>query len=469
MKKKWILGIVVLLLAGAGIFALCRYNTVKNKPEALFEQAKVSSEQSAAVGENRLQGAGAEAQEAEPEEEPAVEIKDGIVNILLLGIDAREDGSTTSGTMPHTDAVMAVAVNFNENTVNLISIPRDALTVSLPPHRGYYKLNGTFNVGGGMDDPEAGCDYVRREAEQWLGGISIPYYYGLDFQAVVDIVDAVGGIDYDVDQPFTTMSGKYYGKGLQHLDGDAVLAYIRIRREADGKDSSRTDRQRRMVSALFAKLKSEAKLSRIPALIHSAKSGIYTNTTLAQTAALANYALDLPPENLRQREFYGEYTINYTWAYNFIDQEKRIAVIEDVYGFTPDKMGTDTRRFEEFLVTYGAENLKYLTQAEKVLAFADENCEGYEACEEAFAELRRIHDAMESWVIQSCSNRFSSYTGEEREEYKAIREGLGEARKAAYSTVTALAEESGYEGTLQWQPKEYWNDSDINTVYVDFA
>lgn len=463
---------MILLLTGAGIFTLCKYNTIKNKPEALFEQAKVSSEQPRDEQRGADETAEAVSSDSDSKEEPAVEIKDGIVNILLLGIDAREDGSTTSGTMPHTDAVMVVAVNFNENTVDLISIPRDALTVALPPYRGYYKLNGTFNVGGGMDDPEAGCDYVRREAEQWLGGISIPYYYGLDFQAVVDIVDAIGGIDYDVDLQYPTIDGKkIIYPGVQHLDGNEVMGYIRIRKGygADGRDSARTNRQRRMVSALFAKLKSETKLRQIPALIHSAKSGIYTNTTLAQTAALADYALDLPPENLRQREFYGEYTINYTWAYNFIDQEKRIAVIEDVYGFTPEKIGTDTRRYEEFLVTYGAENLKYLAQGEKVLSSAEESCENYAACKDACAELRKIHENMESWVIGSCSNRFCSYSEEDREAYKAARAGLGEARKAVYNSVTALAEESGYEGTLKWEPHNYWNDRDINTVYVDFA
>ena len=61
----------------------------------------------------------------------------GMVNIALFGIDAYEDGSTTSGTMPHTDANMIVAVNFDTKEVSLISIARDLFT-NIPGHNGFY-------------------------------------------------------------------------------------------------------------------------------------------------------------------------------------------------------------------------------------------------------------------------------------------------------------------------------------------
>ena len=138
------------------------------------------------------------------------------LNILLMGIDAFENGGTSSGTMPHTDVMMLIAINFDENKVDLISLPRDTLTTA-PGYYGYYKLNGVFNVGlGGWKRPVGTSNELAdgflltcRAAEEWMGGISIPYYYGLDFQAVIDIVDAIGGIDYDVDQWFRSMSGQH--------------------------------------------------------------------------------------------------------------------------------------------------------------------------------------------------------------------------------------------------------------------
>jgi hypothetical protein len=78
----------------------------------------------------------------------------GIVNIALFGIDAYEDGRSTSGSMPHTDANMIIAIDFDRKEVSLISIARDCLTTA-PGHTGFYKFNGIFNVGGGMADPKA--------------------------------------------------------------------------------------------------------------------------------------------------------------------------------------------------------------------------------------------------------------------------------------------------------------------------
>ena len=101
----------------------------------------------------------------------------GIVNVALFGIDAYEDGSSTSGSMPHTDANLVLAINFDTKEVSLISIARDCMTTA-PGHDGFYKFNGIFNVGGGMSDPNAGLSLSCRAAEEWLGGVSIPYYYG---------------------------------------------------------------------------------------------------------------------------------------------------------------------------------------------------------------------------------------------------------------------------------------------------
>ena len=177
-----------------------------------------------------------------------------------------------------------------------------------------------------------------------MGGISIPYYYGLDFQAVIDIVDAIGGIDYDVDQWFISMSGKQsYGKGRHHLDGDAVMGYLRIRQAADGLDSSRTARQRRMMVALFKKLKNEGKLSQIPALINAANSGIYTNTTLSQTTALVNYAAKLDADSIQARSMFGELgQIEYEWRYAYVDQQNRLDIIREVFGIEAEPVGTCT-------------------------------------------------------------------------------------------------------------------------------
>lgn len=407
-KALWIvLGAIVLVLGVASILGIWYYHKITQRPETMFRYSSETSvpektpmapifpvsiettepDKASSAEETP---APAEAQ-SEPTPQPSADAEGienkGILNILLMGIDAYEDGRTTSGSMPHTDTIMVIAINFDQDTVDLITLPRDTLSKA-PGYSGFYKLNGVFNVGlggkfrttGKAEDLADGFLLTSRAAEQWLGGISIPYYYGLDFQAVIDIVDAIGGIDYDVDQRFSSMSGlKAYGTGMHHLDGDAVMGYLRIRRRADGLDSSRTARQRRMMVAIFKKLKNEGKLSQIPALISAANSGIYTNTTLAQTAAIVNYASHLDSDRIRTRAMFGDIgQIEFVWRFTYVDQQNRLDIIREVYGIEAEPVGYCTRQYERWLNSIGFKAMKHIRQAEKVIKTAHERKEAGE-------------------------------------------------------------------------------------------
>ena len=233
-----------------------------------------------------------ESAEPTPDPDPLGEGKplSGIVNIALFGIDAYENGGTTSGTMPHTDANMIVAVNFDAKEVSLISIARDIFT-DVPGHDGFYKFNCIFNVGGGIQDPKGGLELACRGAEEWLGGVSVPYYFGLDFKAAMDVVDAIGGIDFDSEIELYGLDGrKIASSGQQHLNGEAVFSYLRMRQTAGGLDYMRTARQRKMMVALFKKIKEDGQLSLIPNILEAMGEDIYTNVTVPQIAALVAFA-----------------------------------------------------------------------------------------------------------------------------------------------------------------------------------
>lgn len=442
----------------------------------------------------------AAAPEATATPEPAERL-----NILLMGIDAFENGGTTSGTMPHTDVMMLIAINFDENKVDLISLPRDTLTTA-PGYYGYYKLNGVFNVGlGGWKRPVGTSNELAdgflltcRAAEEWMGGISIPYYYGLDFQAVIDIVDAIGGIDYDVDQRFTSMSGRHtYGKGMHHLDGDAVLGYLRIRNAADGLDSSRTARQRRMMVAIFKKLKNEGKLSQIPALINAANSGIYTNTTLSQTTALANYAANLDSNSIQTRSMFGDLgQVEYEWRYAYVDQQNRLDIIREVFGIEAEPVGICTRQFERWLHTVGFSAMKYMRQAEKVLtqvqelkdageSFTEEQIAIYSDCYRAYVALKAGFDSAKDTL----SSRYATAPWREKtsnkknwtEENKVadqelssleadILKSLNDLKASSKDATIRLSDAIGFKTRLSWNvPIDWFKDPDINEVIVNFG
>ena len=488
----WIvLAVLALLLVGGGIWAyrvLVRPETMFTSSTATVTEAPQKERVESAFDlSSFLPTAAPEAQAATPVPERKM---DNIVNVMLMGIDAFEGGGTTSGSQPHTDVMMVVAVNFDKDTVDLITLPRDTFTTA-PGYHGFYKLNGVFNAGGGMDDMAGGFALTCKAAEIWLGGISIPYYYAVDFQAVVDIVDAIGGIDYQVDQTFkanvpqnsSMKEGKTYYKSdeLQHLDGNAVLGYLRIRHDADGLDSSRTARQRRMMVAIFTKLKKEGKLSQIPSLINAATSGVYTNTTLEQTTALANYAISkIGPENIRTRSMYGDIWYQHYFKYCFVDQQNRIDLIQEVYGIDAEPVGVNTPAFENWLYDIGFMAMKYVRQPEKVFKvieeqkaagkqFTDEQIAAYAACYQAYTALDE--------GFAQCSKRVqkayvdTSLTKAQIEAMeKEVKAQLKALNEAVHDTTMALAKACDVHTKLEWKVGERWFvDGDINEKFVAFG
>ena len=412
---------------------------------------------------------------ARPEEVPTT----GIVNIALFGIDAYEDGKSTSGTMPHTDANMIVAINFDTKEISLISIARDCMTTA-PGHTGIYKFNGIFNVGGGMNDPKAGFELSSRAAEEWLGGVSVPYYYGVDFQALIDLVDMIGGIDFDVDIRLTTFDGRVINRGRRHLDGYGVMAYMRMRKSADGLDSSRTARQRKILIAIFRKLKEEGKLSMVPDILKTMGDNVYTNTTLAQTISLVNFAKDVDPDNINSYSIQGTMRMKYDWAYAFIDQQNRIDILKKVYGIDAEPMAINTTVYEDFLHDSGFLAIQHLSIAKKLFAavhkisadeaMSEEQKAAYAECWQDYQNLSTMFQTVDQWT-QAHYDASVKLTGEETEQREAYYKALEKLEVKLRASGNALKELFGNPIKTRWTNSIIcWYDkgSDINDVYVDF-
>lgn len=403
----------------------------------------------------------------------------GIVNIALFGIDAYENGSSTSGTMPHTDANLVLAINFDTNEMSLISIARDCLT-TVPGYRGFYKFNGVFNVGGGMENPKAGFELSCRTAEEWLGGVSIPYYYGVDFQALIDLVDMIGGIDFDVDIKLITLDGRRISPGKRHLDGQGVMAYVRMRKTASGRDSDRTARQRKMLVAIFKKLKQEGKLSMIPDLLKTMGDNVYTNTSLSQTAALVNFARGINPDSIKTYSIQGKMGLAYDWSFCFIDQQARIDMLREVYGIEAEPIGVNSRVYEIFLHDSGFRAIQHLTIAKRILNEAHEAAEktpmseaqkaAYAACWQDMQDLQTLFDYTDQWT-QRHYDATVKLTEDEYNERSEMYRGLKNLEAKLRDSANALNEAFGNPVRPNWdRGSSGWSEknSDINEVYVDF-
>jgi polyisoprenyl-teichoic acid--peptidoglycan teichoic acid transferase len=227
-RRIWfiIAGVLLLALVAGGIEAY----RLLYIPQSMFNISTMSPTASAAPDVTPLptpEWVGSEDTE-EPEStgaSPAVQATDtvkpdvtnekNILNILLVGI------SSGSGPDPHADGMIVVAINFKEKKVDLISLPRDTFIHAPEIMNGIYKLNASFNVGGGFGAKNGGGFLkVRDAAEYMLGGIPIDYYYGVDWDAVVNMVNIIGGVDYNVEDPAYTDDGI---SGQRHMNGSDVL------------------------------------------------------------------------------------------------------------------------------------------------------------------------------------------------------------------------------------------------------
>ncbi|MBQ2083205.1 MAG: LCP family protein [Lachnospiraceae bacterium] len=208
-----------------------------------------------------------------------VEVKQSanVQNILLIGIDTRA-GSSWNGL---SDSMILCTINNDKKTITLTSFMRD-LCVNIPKY-GAAKLNAAHGRG-------AGPLLVQTIEENFK--IHIDYYATVNFYNMINIIDALGGVDIDVTDEEANVMAIYIkqmcqGIGLDptpyyvtttghiHLNGMQAVAYAR-NRYTKGWDYKRTERQRIILTAMFAKLQ-RSDLGTINSFLNAALPNITTN------------------------------------------------------------------------------------------------------------------------------------------------------------------------------------------------
>ena len=262
-----------------------------------------------------------------------------IVNVLLIGVDYSEERETWNGKHEyHSDVMIIAAINFDENRVDLISLPRDTYA-KIPGVDGIYKLNASINCGGGFE-AAGGAGFLKTcEAANWMIGNAYPvnYYYAVTMPAVKQLINAIGGVDYNLDVSFSMM-GRSYSAGPTHLNGQGVLDYLRVRKNVSGSgDLNRINRQKEMLVAIFESLQKQNLILKVPDILNSFDGQLFTNCTLGQTAALTKFAYTLDNDNIGMYSIDGTLTNIFNWNFCLTDQNNRVDVIEKVYGKTVPK------------------------------------------------------------------------------------------------------------------------------------
>ncbi|WP_165174031.1 LCP family protein [Adlercreutzia sp. ZJ242] len=199
--------------------------------------------------------------------------------MMLIGSDMRENSDEMGA---RSDTNILVRVDPSNDQVTMVSIPRDT-KIELAGY-GTSKFNAIYNFEGAAG--------VISEAKKLLG-VDIAYYAEVNFGKLVDLVDAVGGVDVEVeeliDDPDADRpeSGRHIvlQEGFQHLGGEEALVFARSRAYVDG-DFTRTANQRKLIEAIVDKVLS-APITSLPGIIEKASDCVTTNLSITDIIALA--------------------------------------------------------------------------------------------------------------------------------------------------------------------------------------
>ncbi|NLG99392.1 MAG: LCP family protein [Chloroflexi bacterium] len=223
------------------------------------------------------------------------------VTILVMGLDGRDWAETTD--IPRTDTMILFSMDPVNKTAGMLSIPRD-LWVNIP-NMGYNKINTAYRWGELYDLPD-GPSLAMRTTEEFLG-VPVHYYVLVDFNAFVQFIDELGGLDMHIKEeivvdPIGPGNTRTLEPGVQTLDGATVLAYARNRHTAND-DFDRSARQQEVIMAIREQVLTfnmlPTLISKAPILYHKISSGIQTNLTLDQVIRLAWLASQVSEENIK--------------------------------------------------------------------------------------------------------------------------------------------------------------------------
>lgn len=216
------------------------------------------------------------------------ELLDGYTNIALFGLDNRSNGSYGAG---NSDSIMIASINNDTHEVKLVSVYRDTY----------------LNVYGD-DFKKCNSAYAKKGVEGAVAmlnqnlDLNIKEYVAVDFNAMVEVIDLLGGIELEVTkeeagymqvyideiQSVTGAKSSYVsGGGLCNLDGVQATAYCRVRYTA-GDDFKRAERQRIVLTAMAEKAK-KASLGTLNKIIDSVFEDIDTSLTSTEIIGLAAF------------------------------------------------------------------------------------------------------------------------------------------------------------------------------------
>jgi LCP family protein required for cell wall assembly len=288
--------VFTILVAGvAGLAARASYRAVTHGTSVLneFTQISILSGMRSVFGETT-----ADAQTPDPQKD--------MLNILVLGIGGEgHEGANL------TDTIIYASIDLKEKKAGLVSIPRDT---AYPLGGGRFEKINAVHAYFEQDHPGEGTKYTAEDFSKLLD-THIDHVLRIDFRGFVSLIDAIGGIDVNVERSFSDpqyptdddgWQAISFKKGMQHMDGKTALMFVRSRHgtNGEGSDFARSHRQQLVMMAAREKLLSLDTLGnpkKLAALYAAVSKNIQTDLSVWNLVDLASFAKDFNKSNVNLR------------------------------------------------------------------------------------------------------------------------------------------------------------------------
>ena len=220
--------------------------------------------------------------EASAKRDAAVNPLEDNFSILFIGIDDSDERNYQGNS--RSDALVLATFNKDQESIKMLSIPRDSYVYV--PEKGYTtKINAAHAAGG----PKATMDTVEN-----LLDIPVDYYVRMNFNAFIDVVDSLDGIEVDVPYEINEMDSHdrknaiHLEKGLQTVNGEEALAFARTRHQ--DSDIQRGQRQQEVLKAIMKKAATVGAITKYTDLIQAVGDNMTTNLQFSQMKGFIKYA-----------------------------------------------------------------------------------------------------------------------------------------------------------------------------------
>ena len=257
---------------------------------------------------------------SEVEVEVPASHKEDFYNILIVGTD--DDGFRT-------DTIMIARLDVKEHTVAILSVPRDTIVES---QMNVPKINGVYGYAG---RGEKGIQNLKSHLAKLLG-FEVDGYALVDLEAFVELVDLVGGVEFDVPMRmyYSDPTQDLYidlQPGLQKLDGEHAMQLVRFRKGYATQDLQRTKVQQAFLQALAKQCLKVSNISKIGEMAEIFKEYVTTDMTVGNIAYFGQELTKCDFEEMYTYTLEGEAVMLKGVSYYAVYLNKTLEVVNDYF------------------------------------------------------------------------------------------------------------------------------------------